>query len=619
MSLLGLPSNRFMSATPSSATGLTTSSFRQSKPQEAPGCTTSAPSSSRTEKGIGSLLQQRTPRRQQGASGYATAGSPVMARATISKGRSPTCGSDIRSTSSCLTSAPASTGSGKGLTPFWNKRCLEESRRLWLPTVTDWQGSPSSCSKGSFTSVESGSWFSMQEWTHHPDNRSSPTIFCPSSTSSSVATTAGDGTSTRRTAQKEPKEAKAAKLLKKPKKPSPNAALKVRVRPDAQTAVCLKRWFGCVRKTYNWALSEVKNRHKKLDWWREYLLKNRFVTRCNIPKRYEYLYRDAPKHVREGAIKDLVSAYRSNVAKRKKNPHHTWDVKYRSRKDPQAIVIPGTVLKMLQSSPSETSQRLLKMYPTYLAGALSYHVRSLGDVRFDHDCRLSMDKLNRFYLHIPYVRLRDSQAKQPTATVALDPGVRSFMTGYSPQGTAFSIGDRDISRIQRLCQHLDDLVSRTEAASRQHRWRMRRAIVHARLRIRNLVTELHCKAVRYLTTRYRHVLIPSFEVSGMVVKRGRRIGRKTVRQMLTWRHYDFRQRLLSVADREGVRVTVCTEEYTSKTCTSCGHLHQKLGSSKVFRCPACRCLIDRDMNGARNIYLKNEHQCSSAAQAALPR
>ncbi len=50
-----------------------------------------------------------------------------------------------------------------------------------------------------------------------------------------------------------------------------------------------------------------------------------------------------------------------------------------------------------------------------------------------------------------------------------------------------------------------------------------------------------------------------------------------------------------------------TEEFTSKTCGSCGEIHYNLGSSKTFTCPKseCKFTIPRDWNGARNILLKN--------------
>ena len=347
------------------------------------------------------------------------------------KSQTPSAESDTRS------------GKARGVTPFWNKRCQEASQKLWLPTETGWPGEPLNCSKGSFVSVESNSWFTINEFQPLESlrNRSLLTISSQLSKSSTVKSTAA--ASTRKGSIKQ-----APKKDAKPKKPRPNVSLKVRVRPDTSVCSELVKWFGGVRKTYNWALSELKNPHKKLFWWKEYLLKNRFVTKSNIPKKYAFLLEDTPKHVREGAIKDLVQAFITNVAKRKINPKHKWNVSFRSKKDDQAIVIPLTVLNIVQRQTSlVNTQRTLKMYPRYLSGALFYHVKSLGDVRSEHDCRLSLDKLNRFHLHIPYVKASDSQACKTDRCVALDPGVRTFMTGYSPQGTAFSLGDKDVSRI----------------------------------------------------------------------------------------------------------------------------------------------------------------------------
>lgn len=47
-----------------------------------------------------------------------------------------------------------------------------------------------------------------------------------------------------------------------------------------------------------------------------------------------------------------------------------------------------------------------------------------------------------------------------------------------------------------------------------------------------------------------------------------------------------------------------TEEFTSKTCTNCDHVHTKLGGSKIFKCPECGHTIGRDLNGALGILLK---------------
>jgi transposase len=91
----------------------------------------------------------------------------------------------------------------------------------------------------------------------------------------------------------------------------------------------------------------------------------------------------------------------------------------------------------------------------------------------------------------------------------------------------------------------------------------------------------------------------------MVLKGKRQLHKKTVRSMLHWSHFRFRQYLtFKVKEYPHVNLKIVTEEYTSKTCGCCGDIHQTLGGNKVFHCKSCGWTIDRDINGARNILLK---------------
>ena len=46
------------------------------------------------------------------------------------------------------------------------------------------------------------------------------------------------------------------------------------------------------------------------------------------------------------------------------------------------------------------------------------------------------------------------------------------------------------------------------------------------------------------------------------------------------------------------------ERYTSKVCSVCGEFKDDLDSSKIYKCKKCMSIIDRDVNGCRNIILK---------------
>lgn len=68
----------------------------------------------------------------------------------------------------------------------------------------------------------------------------------------------------------------------------------------------------------------------------------------------------------------------------------------------------------------------------------------------------------------------------------------------------------------------------------------------------------------------------------------------------------------------GCRIHVRTEEYTSKTCGRCGSIHAAKMHSRTLNCFRCGYVVNRDVNGARNIFLKNIALLTEP-ERALPR
>jgi putative transposase len=125
-----------------------------------------------------------------------------------------------------------------------------------------------------------------------------------------------------------------------------------------------------------------------------------------------------------------------------------------------------------------------------------------------------------------------------------------------------------------------------------------------RHRIQNLVNDCHKKTVSWLVQTFDVIIIPNFSGGDMGRRKQRKIGSKTVRKMMTWAHTRFRERLVSKAEEFGKQVSIVSEAYTSKTCSRCGWMHPRLGGRKVFKCGGCNLEIDRDVNGARGIFLR---------------
>ncbi|KAF5826737.1 hypothetical protein DUNSADRAFT_2216 [Dunaliella salina] len=257
------------------------------------------------------------------------------------------------------------------------------------------------------------------------------------------------------------------------------------------------------------------------------------------------------------------------------------------------------------------------MIPTYIKNRIKFHTRkNRGIQEPNYDCKLQMDSLGRFYLHIPcHVEACENQASSNRHEwCSLDPGVRTLFTLYCPtKGVSYKLADGDISRVFRLCVYLDKLISKTTKINgnynqkRKRRKKHYRSIIKLRNRIKNLVTEVHCKVVLLLVKHFKNIVLPTFDVSQMVLKNGkmRKIGSKTARQMMSWRFYDLKMRLLNKAKLYGCNVILETEEWTSKTCTHCQFVKHNLGGSKIYNCDDCKLKADRDVCGARNIFMKS--------------
>ncbi len=138
---------------------------------------------------------------------------------------------------------------------------------------------------------------------------------------------------------------------------------------------------------------------------------------------------------------------------------------------------------------------------------------------------------------------------------------------------------------------------------------MRKAWFNTFQRIRNLVKDVHRKVEKYLCENYDVGFVPEFSSGSMAHKKRcyRRIWSKITRAILAWSHCSFRMLQRSKTAEAEMAVITVTEEYTSKSCGSCGNVHQT-GSAKVISCPSCGFTPGRGVNGARSILLKSMHE-----------
>jgi putative transposase len=456
------------------------------------------------------------------------------------------CESNTRNTRLLPMLEVESTSKEKNFSGFWNNQASEMSKKLWLPIETDCVDLDLNSLNGSSINTMLNSWFSMT--VKVPHNRNSLQTSYQLSQYSPVGFM-DSGNILRR-------------------------SRKIRFYPTKQQKTLLFKWFGVARYSFNKTIDYLRQPNTKADW--------KFI-KTNLIHNLPEWVKEVPYQIKSIAIKDACDATKN--AKRKfKQTGKIQKVKFRSRKRGDFnLFIPKTALKEAG------------FYHTLL-GIMNFREK-IGEVKYD--CRVILEN-GRYFVIKPEDRAVKSPDNQRLPVVALDPGVRTFQTLYS-ENFAGKFGNADFSRIYRLCHVLDKLYSRRKKeATNRYNLKLKRI----RWKIKDLISEIHHKIALFLVKSFDCVLIPSFETSNMVTK----LHSKVARAMLGWSHYRFKQFLKFKAQEYSCEVVEVNEAYTSKTCGKCGKI-QNIGSKKFLKC-SCGFTIDRDLNGARNIFLKNIHLAS---------
>lgn len=563
-----------------------------------------------------------------------TPGSPQPNRKkqAISTDRSKVLKPTVRNmTSSSSIQHQGSISSAKGLSPFWSKSKQGLSQKLWLPTVTDLPASVSTYLNVHSENIKSHSTWFQTKIQSIPEtvNKNLLKISSPFVTTSWPKTTEGVPLPSLKIENNSPvfkiaaeSNIRAIKLL-----------LRTRKHFDRQR---LTDFFGIARWTYNQTIALLKDPllHTKrlqmvdsvsnkpvslLKYLRSEIINNESALVLANPWLKVVGY-----DIRDAALIDAHTAYITGMKKVSNGRIRDFTLQFRSRKKTQSESLylrsRWVVLR------DDKKNRIDIKWPNqktpmslFLSERINDEKSKKSKILIEKDCRLQRTNRNRIYLCVPMTYTRpgvsmvENQDHLSNSTVdlrvcSIDPGVRTFQTIYDvTRGRIIDVAPCDIGKIFRLSCNVDKLISQKaqQLQRSKSRYQLQRAIKRARERIRCLVDEVHKQLAKFLVTEFDLILLPKFETSRMIRKLDRKIHAKSARSMASWSHYRFRQRVIFKASQFGAKVALVDESYTSKTCSSCGNIKHDLGAAKVYQCAKCGICVDRDANGAKNIFLKN--------------
>jgi putative transposase len=362
----------------------------------------------------------------------------------------------------------------------------------------------------------------------------------------------------------------------------------------------LRKLFGTVRFTYNQCVAYLRNHtgakpNKKI-------LRSLFVNNdSELVKSNQWLL-DTGYDIRDDAISEFITSMKGNFTKLKKKTQKFFRMNFKSKKRQRSETF-YVRHRWIEQRKNTIVLKLPKMKPIVLWSSRCTPTPILMD------CKFQRTWTGEYYLCVPHAYGVDNQDSQNDAlrVCSLDPGLRTFQTIFDATNScAYEVAPRDIQKVVRLCLGLDKLASKRDTApNAKLRYNYKRAFRRLAERVRNLINEVHKQLAKFLAVNYDLVIIPKFETTQMIRKGERKIHSTSVRQMTTWAHYRFRQRLIFKTLQYNCRVAVVDESWTSKTCSSCGYINHALGANKTYACPHCQTTMDRDVNGAKNIFLKN--------------
>jgi putative transposase len=224
------------------------------------------------------------------------------------------------------------------------------------------------------------------------------------------------------------------------------------------------------------------------------------------------------------------------------------------------------------------------------------NIKNLKDSSITYNTRL-----NEWYLNATYSEKNNTTNLSTNKICSIDPGIKTFATIYDFSGVAKIGTNNTRNKIKKICRELDIIQSKMSKATYNSKRNLRQAYNRKHKYLENLKTELHNKTVRYLTLNYGKIIIPPFETQKLAEK----LSSSENRTMMTLSFYKFLTRLKNKCIDQGKELMIRPEYYTSKTCGCCGWINKNLSNADEFNCSSCGLKIDRDMNGARNIMLRN--------------
>ena len=362
---------------------------------------------------------------------------------------------------------------------------------------------------------------------------------------------------------------------------------KIRIYPNKEQEVFLKKSCGVARFAYNWGLAEWQNQYKNGEKPNYLKLKKQFngIKRADFPFTCE-----VSKCCTETAFANLGKAYKNFFTKRTKYPkfkkkgmHNSFGL------DNLKFHIEGNHIK------------LTKMKPMRMAEEFRFEGKIMSGTVF----RVA----DKWYISIAVDVQKDMTLPKTGKYVGVDLGVKDI--AITSDGYKFA-NPRWINKSEKKLKRLNRELARRQRASKR-RERTRLLLARQFDRVANQRKDWLHKITTFLVRNYDVISLEDLNVRGMVknhnlAKAITNVALGEFNRQIEYKAQMYRKQIYR-ADRFFP---------SSKTCSVCGCIQDKMPLNvREWTCPECRAHHDRDINAATNLLRQAMPEVTHGEKSAL--
>ena len=373
---------------------------------------------------------------------------------------------------------------------------------------------------------------------------------------------------------------------------------RIKIFPKEEQKKMIHKSFGCTRFIYNWCIDRISENYNETKKTLSSIELQKEIVILKKQVEYSWLNEVSANMLKQVTI-DCSNAYKRWFKLIKQNNNIKGKPRYKSRKSKQ-------------NCPTRTDRMTFNGRYVHLE---KIGVVKLSKVKIALDgklmnARLSFDGLD-YWLSFG-VEYKDVQLeeKPKTEPIGIDLGLKTLV--YCSNGNTYEkprtkMIDKKIKHLQRriskIYQSMIDYCKETRTKfstlkKSNNLIKLEKELRKYQIRKTNILdSNIHRITSNLVKINPERLVLEDLNVKGMMSNH------KLARSIQSSKFYEVRKQLGYKCKNNNIKLIVADRFYpSSKTCSSCGKIKDDLKlKDRVYRCPQCGTIIDRDLNAAINL------------------